>query len=152
MTWTRLCGAGDIAENSMAMFTVNGVDVVLIKAGGGYLAVAPLCGHMKEPLVNGRFDECFDQAVPACNRYLRESLGKGGGPVGVAEAPMSAYETQVVDGGVYVDPEARRPLQEYQHMTCSPIVGPDGVQALIVNLWRAGLLNEREVVLGACRA
>ncbi|MBI3068588.1 MAG: Rieske 2Fe-2S domain-containing protein [Betaproteobacteria bacterium] len=147
--WAKLCGTGEVPDNTMAMFTVNGVDIVLIKAGGGYLALPPLCPHMKEPLLHGCFDGCFDASVPKCNRVLRQSLSETGKPRGIADAPLFVYETRVDSGSVYVNLARQLPLYGYQHITCSPEIGPDGVKALIVNLWRQGYSNEKDVACGA---
>lgn len=149
MNRARLCSAETMADNTIAMFTANGVDVLLLRIGGRHLAIAPLCPHMKAPLQHGCFEGCFDASTARCNRVLRQSLEETGEPLGIADAPLLMYECVVEeDGFVYVDLARQLPLDEYQHITCSPSIEPGGVKALIVNLWRQGFVNEKDVVQG----
>lgn len=149
VNWAKLCGTDEMPDHTMTMFNVNGIDIVLIKVGGSYLAIPPLCPHMREPLLYGCFDSCFDASIPRCNRVLRQSLSESAKPAGIADAPLLAYETKVDAGSVYVNLARQLPLDDYQHITCSPKIEPDGLKALVVNLWRQGFSNEKDVVHGA---
>lgn len=147
MTWKKLCTIGDIANNSAAVVDVDGVDVLVVRRQGRYLAVPPLCPYMAQALSEGCFDECFDGDAPRCNKHLQQSLAKGGNCPGVAEAPILMYESREIAGAIYVDLQKQR-LSEYQHISCSPVVERGGTRALKFNLWSGQQGELKESVYG----
>jgi toluene monooxygenase system ferredoxin subunit len=88
MAWKKLCSRGDVPEDSLAKFEVDGVSVVVANHGGAFHAFPPLCPHMAEPLeVSGM---CAD-GVLTCTKHLWQWELPSGNPVGDAEKLLLTY-------------------------------------------------------------
>src|SRR5262245_58619221 len=48
--WTRVCSTADVPANGMKEFPVNGVNVLVVNTGDGFVAVQALCPHEAVPL------------------------------------------------------------------------------------------------------
>ena len=67
MAWKRICGADEVAENTVKKFDVDGITVLLVNYGAGYRAIPPICPHMEEPLAeSGVVVRC----VLTCTKHL----------------------------------------------------------------------------------
>lgn len=134
MAWTRLCATGEIVKRSAAVLAAGGVAMLVIRRGGRFLAVAPLCAHMEGALTEGAFAECLEGGTPKCNRHLAGARAEGEECPGTARYPILEYETKEVAGVLYADP-ARQRLSDLQYLSCSPFARSDGSAALRINLW-----------------
>lgn len=134
MAWIRLCASGEIAEGSATVLTAGGVEMLVIRLGGQFLAVPPLCAYMAGALTAGAFAECLEGNTLKCNRHLAGARAEDEECPGTARYPILKYETKEVAGVLYTDPAHRR-LSDLQYLSCSPIARPDGSAALRINLW-----------------
>jgi toluene monooxygenase system ferredoxin subunit len=67
MTWKKVCDVGDVEANSVKIFDVEGVNVLVTNYGGGFRAIPPICPHMEEPLAeSGIVANC----VLTCSKHL----------------------------------------------------------------------------------
>lgn len=95
MTWKRLSRLSDVPENDMSTFTVDGIEVLLVRGTDRYLVIPPVCPHMSTPLSEGFFDGC----ILTCSKHLWQfSIDDGGAAAGVAEAPLLTYEVKEIEG------------------------------------------------------
>lgn len=78
------------------------------------MVIPPSCPHMANELAEGFFDGC----VLTCNKHLWQWSVPDGSPVGEAEAPLLAYESELRDGEVWVNVE--RELA-YDHEKCASV-------------------------------
>jgi toluene monooxygenase system ferredoxin subunit len=102
MTWKRICGANDVAENSVKKFDVDGIAILLVNYGAGYRAIPPICPHMEEPLEeSGVVARC----ILTCTKHLWAwNLGTLE-MQGETEKPLKTYEVKQEDGAVLVKVE-----------------------------------------------
>ncbi len=91
MGWKRVCAAGDVAENTLRKFAVDGVAVIVANIGDEYRAFPPLCPHMEEPLVESGI--CED-GVLTCTKHLWQWNLRTGDMVGMAEKPLLMYDVK----------------------------------------------------------
>jgi toluene monooxygenase system ferredoxin subunit len=110
MSWKVVCPEGAIAENELKEFEVEGVTILLARAGGEYFAYPPLCPHQEEPLRKGGCDgtEIF------CFKHLWQWDMRTGACTGTeSRVPLKMYPVRTVDGTVQALIE--QPLEyEYQ--------------------------------------
>ena len=89
MTWKRICGTADVAENSVKKFDVDGVPILVVNFGSGYRAIPPLCPHMEEPLEeSGIVARC----VLTCSKHLWSWNLETLEMKGETEKPLKIYE------------------------------------------------------------
>ena len=100
MAWMRLCRLSDVAPEDMSTFTVDGIELLLVRGADRYLVIPPVCPHMSTPLSEG----FFDGHTLTCSKHLWQfSIDDGGAPVETAEAPLLTYEVRETDGDVWVN-------------------------------------------------
>lgn len=100
MTWKKVCGVGDVELNSVKIFDVNGVNVLIANYGQGFRAIPPICPHMEEPLAeSGIVANC----VLTCSKHLWAWDLRTFGMLGETEKPLKFYEIREQDGALYVD-------------------------------------------------
>ena len=108
MTWKRICGANDVAENSVKQFDVDGIAILLVNYGEGYRAIPPICPHMEEPLVDsGVVARCILTCTKhfwAWNLSTLEMQGE-------TEKPLKTYEIKQEDGAVLANIEEELTLR-----------------------------------------
>jgi nitrite reductase/ring-hydroxylating ferredoxin subunit len=102
MTWKRICGADEVAENSVKKFEVDGVEILVVNYGSGYRAMPPICPHMEEPLEeSGVVAHC----VLTCTKHLwawnLETLALQG----ETEKPLKTYDVKQEGGAVLANIE-----------------------------------------------
>ncbi len=67
MTWKRICSLGEVAENAIRRFDVDGIPILVVNYGQGFRAIPPVCPHMEEPLAeSGIVARC----VLTCTKHL----------------------------------------------------------------------------------
>jgi toluene monooxygenase system ferredoxin subunit len=88
LTRKRLCSAGDVAENAMTKFEVDGIKVIVARIDGDYFAYPPLCPHMAEPL---EISGVCDGGTLTCTKHLWQWDMKSGAEQGMAEKPLLLY-------------------------------------------------------------
>jgi toluene monooxygenase system ferredoxin subunit len=102
MTWKRICAAGDVAENSVKKFDVDGIPILLVNYGLGYRAIPPICPHMEEPLEqSGVIVNC----VLTCTKHLWSWNLATLEMKGETEKPLKTYKVKQEDGTVFADVE-----------------------------------------------
>lgn len=143
MSWEKLCELREVPPDSAALFSVAGRDVLFVRTEDSYLAMPPLCRHMRQPLVAGCFEECFENGHPVCNE---QQDGSEESTTGVASVPLRGFATRDQDGVVYVDVTRQEPLPGVEHVTCSPERTGPFTGDLVVNIWKEGFENEKETV------
>jgi toluene monooxygenase system ferredoxin subunit len=100
MTWKRICGIADVAENSVRQFDVDGVPVLLVKYGDAFRAVPPICPHMEEPLAeSGVVARC----ILTCTKHLWAWDLRTLEMQGETEKPLKTYETKLENDSVFAD-------------------------------------------------
>lgn len=97
MGWKRICGANEVAENSVRKFDIDGVPVLLVNYGSGYRAIPPICPHMEEPLSeSGVVARC----VLTCTKHLWAWDLATLEMQGETEKPLKFYEVREEDGAI----------------------------------------------------
>jgi toluene monooxygenase system ferredoxin subunit len=100
MTWKKVCAVGDVGVNSVKLFDVDGINVLIANYGTGFRALPPICPHMEEPLAeSGIVANC----VLTCSKHLWAWDLRTLGMIGEAEKPLKYYETREEDGGLFVN-------------------------------------------------
>ena len=100
MSWIEIANLSKLGDNSVTRVNAGDFDVLVVKSEDSYLVVPPSCPHMSAELAEGVFDGC----VLTCTKHLWQwSIPDGGTPLGVAEAPLLAYETKEENGILYVN-------------------------------------------------
>jgi toluene monooxygenase system ferredoxin subunit len=98
MSWKRICSAGEVSENSIEKFDVDGIAILVVNYGKGFRAIPPVCPHMEEPLVeSGVVARC----VLTCTKHLWAwnllTLDKQG----ETERPLKTYELKEENGDLF---------------------------------------------------
>jgi toluene monooxygenase system ferredoxin subunit len=91
MSWKRVCSAGEIGENSLKQFDVDGVTVVVANLGDEFRAYPPMCPHMEEPLAESGI---CNAGVLTCTKHLWQWDMLTGTEQGMAEKPLLLYEVR----------------------------------------------------------
>jgi len=108
MAWTRLCAVDDVPPGEMRAFTVDGIDLLLVRGPESFLVIPPSCPHMLNPLAEGM----FDGEVLTCTKHLWQWSVRDAQPMGLAEAPLLAYEAEMRGAAIWVN--LQQPLK-YPH-------------------------------------
>lgn len=102
MTWKRICGVSDVAENTVRQFDVDGVPIVVANYGEGFRALPPICPHMEEPLAqSGVIARC----ILTCTKHLWAWDLRTLELKGDTEKPLKIYETKVEHGALVANIE-----------------------------------------------
>jgi toluene monooxygenase system ferredoxin subunit len=100
MTWKKICDVGDVEANSVKIFDVDGVNILVTNYGQGFKAVPPICPHMEEPLAeSGIVANC----VLTCSKHLWAWDLRTSDMLGETEKPLKFYETREEDGALFVN-------------------------------------------------
>ena len=89
MTWKRICGADEVAENTVKKFDVEGIPVLLVNYGAGYRAIPPICPHMEEPLEES---SVVVRCILTCTKHLWAWKLDTLEMQGETEKPLKTYE------------------------------------------------------------
>jgi nitrite reductase/ring-hydroxylating ferredoxin subunit/(2Fe-2S) ferredoxin len=96
--WKRVCQSDEVPKDSMKQFAVDGVDVLVINAGGEFVAYQALCPHEAVPLADGVHDGC----VLTCLEHLWQFDLKTGAPMADAQVGLKGYPLKQERGEIYV--------------------------------------------------
>lgn len=100
MSWKRICKSGDVAENSVKKFDVDGLSIVLVNYGSGYRAIPPMCPHMEEPLEqSGVVIRC----VLTCTKHLWAWNLQTLEMQGETEKSLKTYDVKEEGGDIFAD-------------------------------------------------
>jgi toluene monooxygenase system ferredoxin subunit len=102
VAWKRLCAIGDLAEDGLRRFEVDGIAVVAGMVAGDCVAYPPHCPHMAEPLdISG---VCEDGVV-TCTKHLWQWDMRTGAEMGMAERKLLRYPTRRDGPDVWIEIE-----------------------------------------------
>ena len=102
MTWKRICGVDEVAENTAKKFNIDGVPLLVVNYGEGFRVIPPLCPHMEEPLEeSGIIVRC----VLTCSKHLWAWNLKTLDMQGDTEKPLKTYESKQENGAVLANIE-----------------------------------------------
>jgi toluene monooxygenase system ferredoxin subunit len=93
---------GDVAENTVRLFDIEGVPVLLVNYGAGYRAVPPVCPHMEEPLEESAV---VVHCILTCTKHLWAWKLDTLEMQGETEKPLKTYELKQEDGSILVNVE-----------------------------------------------
>ena len=100
MTWKRVCAVEEVGANTVKIFDIDEIKILVVNYGMGFRALPPVCPHMEEPLVeSGIVGNC----VLTCSKHLWAWNLKTLEMIGETEKPLKFYETKEVDGSLFVD-------------------------------------------------
>lgn len=100
MTWKRVCAVEEVGANTVKIFDIDEIKILVVNYGMGFRALPPVCPHMEEPLVeSGIVGNC----VLTCSKHLWAWNLKTLEMIGETEKPLKYYETKEVDGSLFVD-------------------------------------------------
>jgi toluene monooxygenase system ferredoxin subunit len=103
MSWKRVCSVGEVTENSIRKFDVNGIPILIINFGQGFRAIPPVCPHMEEPLEeSGVVVRC----VLTCTKHLWAWDLLTLNMQGESERPLKTYEVKEDNGDLLVRVDA----------------------------------------------
>jgi nitrite reductase/ring-hydroxylating ferredoxin subunit/uncharacterized membrane protein len=95
----------ELGEGERRLVTVDGLDVLLVRRGGGIHALAATCSHLGGPLLDGRLREASIVCPWHGSRFALEDGRVLSGP---AVHPQPCFETRVRDGRIEVRASVRR--------------------------------------------
>jgi toluene monooxygenase system ferredoxin subunit len=102
-SYLRLVAADALWDGEMESYDADGVEILLVRVDGGYLAYAGGCPHQSQPLIDGD----LDGTTLTCGAHLWEfdvRTGRGINPQGSC---LTRHDVRIVDGEVFV---SRTPL------------------------------------------
>ena len=103
MNWKRVCATGDVPQNTLLRFNVDGIDIVIANYDDGFRGFPPFCPHMEEPLTASGM---LDGGVLTCSKHLWQWDLRTGEMAGMAENPLLMYEVKTEGDDVMADMEA----------------------------------------------
>jgi nitrite reductase/ring-hydroxylating ferredoxin subunit/(2Fe-2S) ferredoxin len=98
-SWKRVCRTEEVPADGMKQFTVDGTDVLIVKAGNATFAYQALCPHETVPLEQG----IHDGSVLTCLEHLWQFDLRTGAPLGDAERGLQGYPLREEQGTLYVE-------------------------------------------------
>jgi len=96
--WRRVCRADDVPADGMKQFTVDGTDVLVVRAGEELFAYQALCPHEAVALEGGIHDGC----VLTCLEHLWQFDVRTGAPMGDAQTGLKGYRLKREGDELYV--------------------------------------------------
>jgi nitrite reductase/ring-hydroxylating ferredoxin subunit/(2Fe-2S) ferredoxin len=97
--WTRVCAVGDVPVNGMKEVAANGVSMVIVNTGTGFVAYQAMCPHEAFPLADG----VCDGATVTCLEHMWQFDAKTGAPMGDAQEGLKGFPLKEERGEVYVE-------------------------------------------------
>jgi len=98
-SWKRVCRTDEVPADGMKQFTVDGTDILIVRAGALTYAYQALCPHETIPLEQG----VHDGSVLTCLEHLWQFDLRTGGPLGDAECGLTGYPLKEEQGTLYVE-------------------------------------------------
>jgi len=99
------CSVESIPEKCAAVVSVSGERVAIFKFDGKISAISNVCRHQNGPLGEGRIIDGCVTCPWHGYQYLPET---GASPPPFTEK-VSTFQTQIVDGRVWIDPKPKAP-------------------------------------------
>jgi nitrite reductase/ring-hydroxylating ferredoxin subunit/(2Fe-2S) ferredoxin len=97
-TWTRVCASADIPVNGMKEVSIDGTSVLVVNAGGEFVAFQAMCPHEAIPLADG----VCDGSVLTCLEHMWQFDARSGAPMGDAQEGLTKFATKEERGELYV--------------------------------------------------
>jgi toluene monooxygenase system ferredoxin subunit len=98
LTWKRVCATGDVPVNGIKEFALDGTSLIVVNAGGAFVAFQAMCPHEAFPLSDG----ICDGSVLTCLEHMWQFDARTGAPMGDAQEGLKKYELKVDRGELYV--------------------------------------------------
>jgi 3-phenylpropionate/trans-cinnamate dioxygenase ferredoxin subunit len=98
--FVRVCRASDIGKGERRWFEFDEETIVIFNVDGEYFAIADVCTHDGGPLEDGEL-EGYEVECPRHGAHFDVRTGEALSFPAVT--PVPSYETQVVDGELYVE-------------------------------------------------
>ena len=102
MNWKQVCTTGDVEEQAIKLFDVDGISILIANLGDSFCAYPPVCPHMEEPLAESGI--CA-KGVLTCTKHLWQWDMRTGEARGPAEKPMLMYPVRQEGDQVLVNLE-----------------------------------------------
>ncbi|MDA8049912.1 MAG: Rieske 2Fe-2S domain-containing protein [Rhodospirillales bacterium] len=100
MTWQRLCSLSELKEGGLAKLALDGVWIMVARAGDRIAAFPPHCPHMAEPLEESGV---CDGETLTCTKHVWQWDLRTGEAIGLAEKPLALYPTECRGEDVWID-------------------------------------------------
>ena len=99
MSWTRVCGVGDVPEGAAVRADVGDRAVCVVRAEGQVYAISDNCSHADIPLSDGEVEGTTVECWLHGSRFDLRT----GKPTGLpATEPVPVYETKIEDDQVLI--------------------------------------------------
>lgn len=99
--FVRVAAVGELADGAMTIVSVGGQEVLLIRVGDTYFAVAPICSHAFGYLDEGTL---YSYEVECPVHQGRFDVRTGQPTRKPPEEPISSYSVRVEGDAIYVGP------------------------------------------------
>ena len=97
-TWHRVCATADVPVNGLKEVAANGLSMVVVNTGTGFVAYQAMCPHEAIPLAEG----VCDGSVLTCLEHMWQFDVKTGAPMGDAQEGLKGFPLKEERGEVYV--------------------------------------------------
>ena len=96
--WHRVCATADVPVNGLKEVAANGLSMVVVNTGTGFVAYQAMCPHEAIPLAEG----VCDGSVLTCLEHMWQFDVKTGAPMGDAQEGLKGFPLKEEGGEVYV--------------------------------------------------
>jgi nitrite reductase/ring-hydroxylating ferredoxin subunit/(2Fe-2S) ferredoxin len=96
--WHRVCAVTDVPVNGIKEVAANGMRMVVVNTGSGFVAYEAMCPHEAIPLAEG----ICDGAVLTCLEHMWQFDVKTGAPMGDAQEGLKGFPLKEEKGDIYV--------------------------------------------------
>ena len=97
----KVCSAGDIPENGMKSFDIDGEPVLVANVDGNFYAIADTCSHAMAYLSEG---ELLDNCRVQCPDHAAIFDIRTGEALALpAVAPVETFKVSVEDDDIYIE-------------------------------------------------
>ena len=98
LAWTRVCASGDVPVNGIKEFSIDGVNLIVVNAGGAFMAYQAMCPHEAFSLGEG----VCDGSVLTCLEHMWQFDVRTGAPMGDAQEGLKSYQLKEERGELYL--------------------------------------------------
>ena len=111
MAWKKVCSTSDITANSLKLFDIDGISVLIVNFDSQFKAIPPLCPHMEEPLAQSGI---CDGRTLTCTKHLWQWDLATNEPQAETEKPLLIYDLKVKgnDIEIFVEQELEYEFDE----------------------------------------
>jgi 3-phenylpropionate/trans-cinnamate dioxygenase ferredoxin subunit len=101
--FVRACALSDIPDSGILSVELNHDEIAIVRTEGEVFAIRDWCSHAAVPLSEGEVDGCTIECWLHNSRFDLRT----GKPTGLpATQPVPVYPVQIIDGDIFVAPEA----------------------------------------------